>query len=62
MIRNTKQTWEIGNTVKVGFLTLRVTARVPTPGDHAPDMYRLESLDGSKEYEFIPHRGLNRVH
>lgn len=62
MIKNSKQNWEVGNVVKVGFLSLRVLEKVPTPGDFAPDMYRLESLDGSKEYEFVPHNGLNRVH
>ena len=35
----TAQTWEIGEWVKVGFLTLRVTAKEPTPGDYMPDAY-----------------------
>ena len=28
--------------------------------DYMPDIYTLESLDGSKLYEFIPHKGLFR--
>jgi len=62
MIRNSKQNWEVGQTVKVGFLTLRVTAKEPTPGDFMPDAYHLESLDGSKKYEFVPHHGLSRTY
>lgn len=55
-----KQSWEIGQTVKVGFLTLRVLS-VEAIKDYLPDIYKLESLDGSKQYEFIPHNGLRRV-
>ena len=56
-----KNKWEIGNVVKVGFVTLRVIEIVPTPGDYAPDKYLLESIDGSKRYSFVPHKGLNRI-
>jgi len=52
--------WEIGNVVKVGFMTLRVLA-VRAVKDYMPDIYTLESLDGSKKYEFIPHNGLSRI-
>ncbi len=61
MIRNSKQVWEVGFTVKIGFLTLRITEKVATPGDWKPDMYRLESLDKTRKYEFVPHNGLERV-
>jgi hypothetical protein len=61
MVRNSKQTWEVGHTVRVGFLSLRVTAKVPTPGDWKPDAYLLESIDGSKVYRFVPHNGLERT-
>ncbi len=60
MIRNSKQKWETGNTVKVGFLSLRVTG-ARSEYDGLPDIYELESMDGSKKYEFIPHNGLTRV-
>jgi hypothetical protein len=61
MIRKSNQNWEVGQTVKVGFLSLRITAKEPTPGDYMPDAYHLESLDGSKHYRFVPHNGLERV-
>ena len=61
MIRNSKQVWEVGEVVKVGFLSLRVTAKVPTPGDYMPDMYRLVDLKGQRQYEFVPHNGRTRV-
>ena len=60
MIRNTKQTWSIGQTVKVGFLTLRVVGARAVK-DYLPDIYTLESLDGSKRYEFTPYHGLRLV-
>ena len=60
MITNSKQNWSPGNVVKVGFLSLRVlSARAEY--DWMPDIYTLESLDGSRRYEFIPHNGLTRV-
>ena len=61
MIRNSSQVWEIGEMVKVGFLTLRVTAKVPTPGDYAPDAYLLTNKDGSRNYRFVPHKGIERI-
>lgn len=59
-IRNTKQNWEVGKTVKVGFLTLRVL-NVKAVKDDLPDIYTLESLNGTRQYEFIPHNGLTRI-
>lgn len=61
MIRNSKQNWEIGNTVKVGFLTLKVIAKRATPGDYMPDAYLLTNVAGSKVYEFVPHNGCRLV-
>lgn len=60
MITNSKQQWEVGNTVKVGFMTLTVVRKVPTPGDYAPDAYELVSAKGIN-YRFVPHKGLERV-
>lgn len=59
MIRNTKQNWEPGQTVKVGFLSLQVVAKVATPGDYLPDAYVLKSDKGAF-YRFVPHNGLVR--
>lgn len=61
MIRNSKQVWEVGEIVKVGFLTLRITAKDPTPNDYMPDAYLLTDKTGSKKYRFVPHNGLERL-
>lgn len=59
MIRKSKQSWAIGSTVKVGFLTLKVISVRATPGDGLPDAYLLER--SGKYYEFIPHNGLTAI-
>ncbi len=60
MIRKTKQAWEVGQQVKVGFLAgLTVIAAVATPGDYAPDAYVL--LRGEQFYSFVPHNGLSKI-
>jgi hypothetical protein len=56
-----KQDWSVGETVKVGFLKLRVLAKVATPGNWLPDQYALTDATGSRFYMFIPHNGLTRV-
>lgn len=61
MIRKSSQIWEVGESVKVGFLTLRVTAKEPTPGDFLPDAYILTDRTGTKVYRFVPHNGLERI-
>ena len=60
MIKNTKQNWEIGQTVKVGFMILTVREVQLTPGDYMPDAYILQSAKGV-DYRFVPHNGLTRV-
>ena len=61
MITNSKQIWEVGRRVKVGFLSLTITEKVATPGDYMPDAYRLVSDKGVR-YEFVPHNGLTRLY
>jgi hypothetical protein len=61
MINRSKQLWEPGETVKVGFLRLRVLAKVATPGNYLPDQYALTNHDGSRFYRFVPHNGCTRV-
>lgn len=61
MVKNSKQKWEVGATVKVGFLTLIVKAAIPTPGDHAPDAYLLANQAGTQLYRFVPHHGLEKL-
>ena len=60
MITNSKQKWEVGETVKVGFMSLMVIAKEETPGDYMPDAYLLQSAKGV-DYRFVPHNGLTRV-
>jgi hypothetical protein len=60
MVKRSKQNWAVGETVRVGFLTLTITALEPTPGDHMPDAYRLVGANGAA-YRFVPHYGLERV-
>ena len=59
MIKNSKQAWEPGQTVKVGFLSLQVVAKIATPGDYRPDAYALKSATGIF-YRFVPHFGIER--
>jgi len=61
MIRNTKQNWTVGQTVKVGFMSLVVRGAITTPGDSLPDVYFLTNLAGTKCYEFTPHNGCRAV-
>ena len=61
MITKTKQDWTPGNIVKVGFLRLRVLgARAVKDG--LPDIYTLESVNGTVRYEFIPHHGIRKLY
>jgi len=59
-IQRSKQDWSNGSIVKVGFMELRVLG-VQAVYDGLPDIYTLESLDGARTYEFVPHNGLNRI-
>ena len=60
MIKNSKQQWQVGQSVTVGFVrNLTVIAKIPTPGDYAPDAYILNS--GDRWYSFVPHNGLTRI-
>lgn len=61
MIRDTKQQWQPGQQVRVGFLTLIVRAAVPTPDDGLPDAYILSNAAGTQLYRFVPHRGVEKL-
>jgi len=62
MVKNSKQVWEVGQTVKVGFLSLIVTGKEATPGDFLPDAYYLCNQNRDKVYRFVPHNGLERIY
>lgn len=60
MITKSKQAWEVGQIVKVGFVSsLVVMAKVATPGDYAPDAYILRRNE--QLYKFVPHNGLEKI-
>jgi len=61
MVKNTKQSWDVGQTVKVGFLQLVVKAAVATPGDYLPDAYILANVSGTQLYKFVPHNGIEKI-
>lgn len=65
MISNSKQTWQIGSKVKVGFLTLTVHSFISRDDLNQKfygetDGYLLVS-DKGKSYIFRPHAGLMAV-
>lgn len=60
MITNSKQNWDVGQQVNVGFMKgLTVLAKIMTPGDYAPDAYVLAR--GAHYYTFVPHNGLTKI-
>ena len=61
MITKKNQSWAVGATVKVGFLTMIVKAVVATPGDYAPDAYILANQTSTQIYKFVPHNGLTKI-
>jgi hypothetical protein len=60
MIKNSKQNWNIGEMVNVGFMKLKVL-EIKQVYDYLPDIYILENPKNGKKYEFIPHNGLNLI-
>ncbi len=56
-----KQTWNVGDTVRVGFVAgLIVAEKVASPRNYRPDGYVLTR--GDAIYAFVPHDGgLRRV-
>lgn len=50
--RPATQVWAVGEQVKVGFMSLRITGKYQN-GD-----WRLINADGTKVYAFAPHQGL----
>ena len=60
VITRSKQSWKVGSIVTVGWMKLRVIG-LRAIKDGLPDIYDLESINGERRYEFIPHNGLTRV-
>jgi hypothetical protein len=59
-ITNTRQNWQIGALVNVGFMRNLKVIKVDAVFDSLPDIYTLESSKGTR-YEFTPHNGLVRI-
>ena len=59
MIKNSKQSWEVGQTVRVGFLSLTVIAPLEATGDGLPGAYILTS--GTQLYAFVAHNGVRKI-
>lgn len=56
-----KQSWEVGETVKIGFVTgLEIIKKIATPGDYRPDFFVLWQANTNRFYAFQPHYGLSR--
>jgi hypothetical protein len=57
MVSRSTQSWAVGSTVKVGFVSgLMVVDAIKTERDYAPDAYVLRK--GDAWYRFVPHKGL----
>jgi hypothetical protein len=59
MIKNSKQSWEVGQSVRVGFLSLTVITPLVASGDGLPGKYIL--TNGKQLYAFVPHNGISKI-
>ena len=59
-IINTKQSWQVGDRVNVGFMKNLLVTKIDSIVDGLPDIYTLESNIG-KLYQFTPHNGIERI-
>lgn len=59
-IRHKNKSWNIGDTVNVGFIKGLTVLRIEAVKDGLPDIYTLKASNGNM-YKFIPHNGLARI-
>ena len=59
-ITNTRQDWQIGSRVNVGFLKDLLVTKIDAIYDGLPDIYTLEDNSG-RIYQFTPHSGIERI-
>lgn len=59
MITKSKQSWELGSKVNIGFLKGFEVIATRAVKDYMPDIYLLQR--NSCYYEFIPHNGLTKL-
>ena len=55
-----KQKWEVGKVVRVGFIRLKIVAKIAAPGNDMPDQYAMTDRKGERFYRFVPYHGLTR--
>jgi hypothetical protein len=60
MVKSTKQNWNVGQVVKVGFVNNLTVIETRSIVDHLPDMYLLRR-DTGVWYRFIPHNGIEKL-
>jgi len=60
MITHTKQSWNVGDKVNIGFIKGLTVLSVRAEKAGLPDIYTLEGKE-SRLYEFIPHNGITRI-
>jgi hypothetical protein len=60
MITNTKQRWQMGERVKVGFLRLVVIGNIGSQIKGFPESYRLVNPNTGRTYQFTPYNGLEK--
>ena len=60
-IINSKQNWQIGDRVNVGFMKNLLVTKIEAIYDGLPDIYTLENTNNGNLYEFTPHNGIARV-
>ena len=60
-ISNSKQSWNIGDRVRVGFMKNLLVTQIDAIYDGLPDIYTLENTNNGKLYQFTPHNGIERI-
>ena len=60
-ITNSKQSWEIGDRVNVGFMKNLLVTKIDAIVDGLPDIYTLKNTNNNKLYQFTPHNGIERI-
>ena len=60
-IINTRQSWQIGDRVNVGFMKNLLVTKIDAIVDGLPDIYTLKNTNNNKLYQFTPHNGIERI-
>ena len=60
-IINTRQSWQIGDRVNVGFMKDLLVTKIDAIVDGLADIYTLKNTNNNKLYQFTPHNGIERI-